>query len=148
MQKKFVHWLGARDYYYAILGCAHLNLWICSLLKIEWCLWWTFDIYHEDQWLLLYSIPWSLLLPALNIFAMLKGVSSICYDWYYCAIFLCICTNLIVILKKSRTASKICLSIHYFFSILQISYCICETIRYKKVEPNYLYYLLGLYILS
>ncbi|RGB24905.1 hypothetical protein C1646_821329 [Rhizophagus diaphanus] len=97
----------AVNYYKIILVCAHLNLWICGLLKIEWCLWWAFGIYHEDQWLLLYSIPWSLLLPVVNIFTMLK---------------------------ESRTASRQCLFIHYFFSILQIVYCIYEFFRYMKFE--------------
>ncbi|CAB4421251.1 unnamed protein product [Rhizophagus irregularis] len=101
----------AVNYYKIILVCAHLNLWICGLLKIEWCLWWAFGIYHEDQWLLLYSIPWSLLLPVVNIFTMLK---------------------------ESRTASRQCLFIHYFFSILQIVYCIYEFFRYKKFELTFI----------
>ncbi|GBC01703.1 hypothetical protein RclHR1_00430020 [Rhizophagus clarus] len=93
----------AYNYYIWIMFCAHLNLWICSLLIVEWCLWWIFDIYHEDQWLLLYSIPWSTLLPSVNIFAMIK---------------------------ESRTASRTYLIIHYSFSILQILYCIFEISRH------------------
>ncbi|CAB4384973.1 unnamed protein product [Rhizophagus irregularis] len=62
-------------YYRMILLCSHLNLLICDLLIIEWCFWWAFEIYHVDEWLLIYSIPWSLLLPTINIFTMLKGVS-------------------------------------------------------------------------
>ncbi|PKC02951.1 hypothetical protein RhiirA5_402171 [Rhizophagus irregularis] len=110
-------------YYRMILLCSHLNLLICDLLIIEWCFWWAFEIYHVDEWLLIYSIPWSLLLPTINIFTMLKG---------------------------SRTASKICLFLHYFVSILQILYCFCRIYNYytlaKVIQPKifYLILLLGM----
>lgn len=62
--------------------------------------------------------------------------------------------NLIFTLKKSRTASKICLFLHYFVSILQILYCFCRIYNYytlaKVIQPKifYLILLLGLYTFS
>ncbi|PKY43980.1 hypothetical protein RhiirA4_541505 [Rhizophagus irregularis] len=111
--KENVKLILAHKYYRMILLCSHLNLLICDLFIIEWCFWWAFEIYHVDEWLLIYSIPWSLLLPTINIFTMLKG---------------------------SRTASKICLFLYYFVSILQILYCFCRIYNYytlsKVIQPK------------